>query len=123
MQPHIRAIVAASVHAFVTGRKVAGLYDQSTARHLRIAAEARGPHLQGYDGERNAKFGGTLPELLDTGADAAIHMEVEDDAARGYDRSSSSHFTAKVADQMVQLYDHADGAWFTFEMQSAPPSP
>ena len=119
MQPHIRAIVAASAHALVTGEKVAGLYDHMARRHLRIAAEARTPHLQGYDGDRDARFGGTLPEIRDTGEDASVHMVIEGSAARGYDRSSSGHFSARVAGRLVQLYDHAEGAWFAFDVQVA----
>ncbi|CAM3392555.1 MULTISPECIES: hypothetical protein [Sphingomonas] len=118
MQPEIRAIVAASSHAFVTGKKVAGLYDQSADRHLRIAAEARGEHLQGLDGDRNVKFGGTLPELRETGTGAAIYMEVTDGETKGFDRSSAGHFTCRIEDQVVQLYDHAESAWFTFVVQT-----
>ena len=119
MQPHIRAIIAASAHALVTGKRVAGLYDHATGQHLRIAAEARTPHLKGYDGDRDARFGGTLPEIRDAGDGVSMHMEIEGDMARGYDRSSSSHFSAKVADQLVQLYDHAAAAWFAFDVQVA----
>ena len=97
MQQHTRAMVAASAYALVTGKKVAGLYDHAAGRHLRVAAEARGGHLQGYDGDRDARFGGTLPEFRDTGDGASVHMAVEGAAARGYDRNSSGHFTADVA--------------------------
>ena len=120
MQPHIRAIIAASAHALLTGRKVAGLYDHHAERHLRIAAEARGAHLQGYDGERASKFGGTLPELRDLGADAAINMTIEDGEARGYDRSSGTHFTARTTEHQVKLFDHAAESWFTYIVQVAP---
>lgn len=119
MQPHTRAIVAASAHALVTGKKVAGLYDHAARRHLRIAAEARSGHLQGYDGERDARFGGILPELSDAGDGALVHMEIGAGTARGYDWSSSGHFTANIADRLVQLYDHADAAWFMFSVQVA----
>ena len=61
MQPHTRAIIAASAHALVTGKKVAGLYDHAARRHLRVAAEARGEHLQGYDGgASNSSAGKTV---------------------------------------------------------------
>jgi hypothetical protein len=119
MQPHIRAIVAASAHALITGKKVAGLYDHAAGRHLRVAAEARGARVQGYDGEREARFGGTLPELRDAGDGTSVHMTVAGSAAEGYDRSASGHFTANVAERVVQLYDHAAGAWFSFEVQIA----
>jgi hypothetical protein len=52
MQPHTRVVIAAAAYAFVTGKKVAGVYDHAAGRHLRIAAEARGEHLQGHDGDR-----------------------------------------------------------------------
>jgi hypothetical protein len=119
MQPHIRATIAAGAYAFVTGKKVAGLYDHSAGRHLRIAAEAQAEHLQGYDGDRHARFGGTLPELRDTGAGTSIHMEVQENVVRGYDRSSSGHFSADIGEQMVQLYDYTEGAWFVFHVQVA----
>lgn len=118
MQPDIRAIVAASSHALVTGRKVAGIYDQEADRHLRIAAEARGEHLQGLDGERGVKFGGTLPELRETGAGGQIYMEIGDGTARGFDRTTSSHFTCRSDKDVVQLYDHSVSAWFTYHVQS-----
>ncbi|SFR96715.1 hypothetical protein [Sphingomonas jatrophae] len=117
MQPQVRAIIAASAHAFVTGKKVAGLYDHTAGRHLRIAAEARGEHLQGYDGDHDVRFGGTLPELR--AADASVHMQIEGATANGFDRGSAGHFTANVTERLVQLYDHAHGAWFAFEVQIA----
>jgi len=119
MQPYIRAVTAATAYAFVTGKKVAGLYDHAAGRHLRIAAEARGEHLQGHDGDRNVRFGGTLPELRDTGDGASLHIEVQGDEMRGYDRSSSGHFSAKVSERLVQLFDHAEGTWFAFDVQVA----
>lgn len=119
MQPPIRAVIAAAAHAFVIRRKVAGLYDHHAARDLRVAAEARGRHLQGYDGERDARFGGTLPDLRDMGEDASIHMVIEGAEARGFDRGSSSHFTARVTDEQVQLYDHGENAWFAFDVRTA----
>lgn len=119
MQPHVRAMIAASAHALVRGTKVAGLYDHATGRHLRIAAEARTPYLQGYDGDRNARFGGTLPEIRDASDGVSLHMEIEEDGARGYDRSSSGHFSATVAERLVQLYDHAEAAWFAYDVQVA----
>jgi hypothetical protein len=119
MQPHIRAIIAASAHAVVSGKKVAGLYDHTAGRHVQVAAEARAPYLQGYDGDRDARFGGTLPELRDTGEGVSVHMEIKDGTARGYDRSSLGHFSATVAERLVQLYDHAEGAWFAFDVQVA----
>lgn len=119
MQPHTRAMIAASVHAFVTGRKTAGLYDHAAGRHRRIAAETRGEHLQGYDGDRNARFGAILPELRDAGDGAQVHIEVEGTTARGYDRASSGHFTARVSERLVQLYDYHDDVWFAFDVQIA----
>lgn len=119
MQPHNRAMVAAAAHALVTGRKVAGLYDHAARRHLRIAAEARGEHLQGFDGDRDARFGGTLPEVRDARDGAQVHMEIAGFAVRGYDRASSGHFTAEVAERLVQLFDYGEGAWFAYDVQVA----
>jgi hypothetical protein len=119
MQPHIRAVIAASAYALITGKKVAGLYDHAAERHLRIAAEARGTRVQGFDGEREARFGGTLPELCDAGDGTSLHMTVADAAAEGYDRGASAHFSAKVTGRLVQLYDHAGSAWFSFDVQVA----
>jgi len=112
-------MIAAAAHALVTRRKVAGLYDHAAGRHLRIAAEARGRHLQGYDGDRDARFGGTLPELHDMGNRTAVHMVVQGSDVRGYDRGSSGHFTARVTEELVQLYDHDLGTWFAFDVQVA----
>ena len=70
MSPQTRAMVAAAAHAFIYGKKVAGVHDHSTEQDLQIAAETRGDRLQGFDGDRSARFGGTLPELYDAGEDA-----------------------------------------------------
>ena len=123
MQAHTRAIVAASAHAVIIGRKVAGIYDHAAGRHLRIAAECRGSWLQGLDGERAAKFGGTLPELFDEGDRAFVSLDVEGASARGYDRGSASAYEAQVTERVVQLYDHAEGAWFAFDIQLADDAP
>lgn len=119
MEPRLRSRVAASVYALATGRTVAGLYDHRAAEHRRIAAEARGAHLQGYDGDLEARFGGTLPEWRDASDGTSLHLTIEGGTAQGYDRRSSSHFTAVTGDGIVQLYDHADAAWFPFSVQSA----
>ncbi|MYL98545.1 hypothetical protein GR702_12285 [Novosphingobium sp. FGD1] len=119
MLSHTRALVAASVFAFVTRRKVAGLYDHSQGRDLRIAAEARGDRLKGYDGDRKAEFAGMLPEIHDAADDTFISMEIDGTKARGYDRGSSSFYAAQVTDGLVQVFDHEDQTWHAYDVQDA----
>lgn len=119
MLPHIRAMIAASAYALITQKKVAGIYDHAAGRHLRIAAEARGEHLQGFDGDRSAKFGGTLPELYDAADKIFVSIEIDGTTAKGYDRGSSTHYSVTVTDHAVQLYDHSQSAWFAFDVQIA----
>ncbi|MET1756322.1 hypothetical protein ABVV53_12770 [Novosphingobium sp. RD2P27] len=117
MSPHTRAMVAAAAYAFVTGKKVAGIYDHGTKRDLQIAAESRGNLLQGFDGDRSVSFGGTLPEIYDAGDRAFVSFEIEGEKVQGYDRGSSTHYTAQVSSPIVQLYDHGESAWFNLEMR------
>lgn len=119
MLPHTRALIAASAYAFVKEKKVAGLYDHSAGRHLRIAAESRGEHLQGYDGDRQAKFGGALPEIYDAGDEAYVSFQIAGNGARGHDRRTASSFTANVTDSLVQVYDHGQSVWFAFDVRTA----
>ncbi|WP_241233716.1 hypothetical protein [Altericroceibacterium xinjiangense] len=110
-------MVAAAAHAFMFGKKVAGVHDHASGRDLQIAAEARGERLQGFDGDRQAKFNGTRSELYDAGDKAFVSLEIDGLRAEGYDRQSSSHYTLSVTDQVVQLYDHAVKSWFAFSIQ------
>jgi hypothetical protein len=119
MAPHTRALVAAAAFAFITGKKVAGVYDHSLGKNLRIAAECRGDQLQGFDGDRLAGFGGQLPEIYDDGDKVFISLEIADGSVRGYDRGSACSYVAKVTDQQVQVYDHGASAWFAFDIQTA----
>ncbi|RZJ98475.1 MAG: hypothetical protein EOO76_16375 [Novosphingobium sp.] len=119
MSPHTRAMVAAAAFAYATGQTVAGVHDHAAGRDLRIGAEARGAHLQGYDGDRPAKFGGTLPELYDGGDKAFVTLEIDGLNAKGYDRGSSSHYSLTITDQIVQLYDHGQAEWFDYSIQPA----
>ncbi len=119
MQPHTRAIIAAAAYAVITGKTVAGLYDHAAGRHLRIAAECRGSHVQAFDGERDAPFGGALPELYDAADRTFISLEADGMTARGHDRASASSYVANVTDRLVQLYDHSQSAWFAFAVQIA----
>jgi len=119
MQPHTRALIAAATHAFIVRKKVAGVYDHAAGRHLRIAAEAQGDHLQGFDGDRDARFGGTLPEIYDAPDKVFVSLEIDGLTARGYDRSSSTHYSVNVSDRGVQLYDHKENIWFSFDIQVA----
>jgi hypothetical protein len=112
-------MVAASAHAVIIGKKVAGIYDHSAGQHLQIAAECRGNRLKGVDGERSAKFGGVLPELYDHGDQAYISLAIEGATARGYDRGSAGFYEAQVTDHVVQLFDHRMSAWFAFDVQVA----
>lgn len=117
MLPHTRAIVAAAAYAFMFRRKVAGVHDHSEKQDLQIAAETRGQHLQAYDGDRSARFGGDLPELYDAGDEAFVSLAIDGLTAQGYDRNSSSHYSLAATEGMVQLYDHEPGAWFAFSIQ------
>lgn len=110
-------MVATAAYAFVTRRKVAGLHDHATGRDLQIAAESRGEQLQGFDGDRSVKFGGTLPEIYDSGNKAYVSLEIDGARAQGYDRGSAGFYTAQVTDRRVQLYDHSESTWFTFDVQ------
>lgn len=119
MLTHTRAIVAASAYAFIARRKVAGVHDHATKLDLRIAADVRGAHLQGYDGDRAVRFGGAAAELYDAGHEAFISLQVDGTTAQGYDRHTSSHYSLSVTGEMVQLYDHAVGEWFALSIQRA----
>jgi hypothetical protein len=119
MSPHTRAMIAASAYAFITGTKVAGLYDHGAGRHLRIAAESRGDQLQGFDGDRSAGFGGTLPELYDVTDKTFVSIAIEGQTARGYDRASATFYDAAVTETTVQVYDHGANAWYAFDVQVA----
>ena len=119
MNPHTRAMVAASAFAYLAGKKVAGIYDHAAGRDLQIAAEFRGDALQGFDGDRQVKFGGRLPEIHDTGDKNFVSFEAEGAMVRGYDRGSSTFYTAKVTDGVVQVYDHGESVWFAYDVQDA----
>lgn len=119
MQSHTRAMIAAITFTAVTGKKVAGLFDHSAGRDRRIAAEARGDQVQGVDGDRPAKFGGTLPEIFDAGDKTYISFALDGAKAKGYDRGSSSFYDAQVTDGLVQVYDHGADAWFAYDIQDA----
>lgn len=118
MSPHTRAMVVAAAHAFIFGRTVAGVHDHATGQDLQIAAETRGDRLQGFDGDRSASFDGRLPELHDAGDDARVSLEIDGMTAKGYDQRSRSYYSLTVTDQVVQLYDHAAGAWFVFTIHT-----
>ena len=117
MHSHTRAMIAASAHAVITGKKVAGIYDHAAGRHLRIAAEHRLNRVQGVDADRSAKFGGTLPELYDEADKVFVSLEANGSTAHGYDRGSEGFYVAEVGDRVVQLYDYSQSTWFSFDVQ------
>ena len=119
MLPHTRAMVAAAAHAFMFGNTIVGVHDHGSGRDLRIAAEAREGRLQGFDGDRSAKFDGTPFEIYDSGDGAHVSLAIDGLEARGYDRNSSSYYSLSVTDRIVQLYDHAEESWFAFTIQVA----
>lgn len=119
METHTRAMVAATAFAQATGKKVAGIYDHAAGRDLQIAAEFRGNELRGFDGERQVKFGGTLPEIYDAGDKTFVSFETDGATVKGYDRNSSSFYAANVIDGVVQVYDHGESAWFAYDIQDA----
>jgi hypothetical protein len=119
MAPHTRSMIAAVAFACRTGKKAAGLYDHASAQDRRIAAEVRANQVQGFDGDRGVRFGGTLPEIFDAGEKAFVSFEIEEDAIKGYDRSTSTFFTAEVSGGVVQVYDHGESTWFAYDIQDA----
>lgn len=112
-------MIAAAAFAFITGKKVAGMHDHASGKDRRIAAEARGEQLQGYDGDRASGFGGALPDLYDAGTSSFVALQIEGQTAQGFDHLSSTAFTAEVSDTRAQIYDHGESAWFTFDIQVA----
>ncbi|MBT0668279.1 hypothetical protein HT136_07850 [Novosphingobium profundi] len=118
MLAHTRALIAAATFAHLTGKKVAGVYDHAEGRDRLIAADARGDAVQGFDGERQAKFGGKLPEIYDEGDKAFIAFRPQGDEVQGHDRSSDSAFTARLTGGVVQVYDHGAQAWFSYDIQN-----
>jgi len=94
------------------------MHDHAAKQDLQIAAETRAEHLQAYDGDRSAWFSGDLPELYDAGDDAFVSLAIDGATAQGYDRHSASHYSLTATDGMVQLYDHAKGAWFAFSIRT-----
>jgi hypothetical protein len=121
MLAHTRAIVAAAAYAFIAHKKVAGVHDHTEEKDLQIAAEARGPDLQGYDGDRATRFGCTLPELYDAGDETYVTLEIDGLTAKGYDRRSMDHYSLTVSGEMVQFYDYGKAEWFAFSIQVARP--
>ncbi|MDE1915275.1 MAG: hypothetical protein KGJ57_10270 [Sphingomonadales bacterium] len=119
MDAHTRTIIAAAAFAYVTGRKVAGLYDHAAGRDVPIAAEVRGAQLQGFDGDRGVRFGGALPELHDAGDQSYVSIAMEGTQIHGFDRRTASHYRAEVRDGLVQIFDHAEQAWFSYDIQDA----
>ena len=117
MDSHTRALFAAAAFAVISGRKAAGLHDHSSAIDRRIAAECRDGRVQGFDGDRSVQFGGVLPELYDFGDQAFISLNLEAGRANGYDRRTASACVAEVTGDRVQLFDHAQDAWFTYDIQ------
>ena len=112
-------MIAASAFASITGKKVAGIYDHSAGRDLRIAAQNRGDHIQGFDGERGVKFGGALPELYDAGDNTYVSFEIDGMTVKGYDRGSAGFYVAHVTDEVVQVFDYSRDAWFAYDIQDA----
>lgn len=110
-------MIAAAAYAFIIRRKVVGIHDHASGRDLRIAAESRGDRLQGMDGDRAAKFGGTLPEIYDAGEKAFVSLEIDGAKARGYDRGSAGFYEAHASAGRVQLYDHRQATWFNYDVQ------
>ncbi len=119
MKPHTRALIAATTFAGLSHQKVAGLYDHAVGKDLRIAAEVKDGVLQGFDGDRNTAFGGRLPEIHDKGDNAFITFEAEGTVAKGYDRGSATHYEAHLTQGIVQVYDHAQSAWFAYDIQDS----
>lgn len=75
--------------------------------------------MQGFDGDRGVKFGGTLPEIYDAGNKTFVSFETDGMKARGYDRGTSTHYEVHVTDGLVQVYDHSENAWFAYDIQDA----
>lgn len=75
--------------------------------------------MQGFDGDRGVKFGGTLPELYDAGDKTFVSFEADGMKAQGYHRGTSTFYAAHVADGLVQIYDHGESAWFAYDIQDA----
>lgn len=118
MHAHTRAMIAATAFAIVTGKKAAGVHDHTAGHDLQIAAECRDGQVRGFDGDRKARFGGTLPEIRDEGDAGFISAQATGSRVEGYDRISAGFYTADVAGGLVQVYDHALDSWFAYDIQN-----
>ena len=115
MKPHTRAMIAAASFAVLTGKKVAGLYDHTTGQDLRIAAEARGDSVQGFDGDRAAKFGGTLPEIHDAADQALSRAPATAPHARPRPRLVNRLHRARRQQRRASLRSRQNH-WFSYDV-------
>lgn len=119
MTDDTRALIAALGFASITGKTVAGLHDHAAMRDRRLAAQRRGQAVQAHDGDRDLHFGGTLPDIRDQNGQPLLALTLEGHSLRAYDRTANAFYEARVSDGLVQVFDHAAGAWFAYDVQNA----
>ncbi|KRQ02885.1 hypothetical protein AOQ71_34325 [Bradyrhizobium manausense] len=124
MKQHMRAAVAAVAFAHALRREVLSLYEHETRGYNRIRVWVNANWASGYDSDNQCKVGGSLPYMFHQGVRSRWRLRPRPlGAYSGFDHDTSSFFSVKVTSKHARLFDHREGADFTYTIWSGSRTP
>ena len=90
------------------GRTGSSVYSYTAGRHSNMS----GTGGSYYDHESGSHFS----DNYDHGLGAHWNYSLNGDGFSGYHHAHGHHFSGSIHNGSVQLYDHGDGSWHTYQV-------
>ena len=116
MDPGTRACVAYVAGCIISGSDASHVYDNTRSTRVRVRGVIQGKAVEVFDYDRNCRFFGTLPKLIDYGRNTHVSLEITGKQFSGYDEGSSHYFVGSVSGRSVILHDYGESRHFSYSL-------
>ena len=114
MNSGTRACIAYVAGCVVSGSDAPLMFDNDQSTRVRVRGVIKGNAVELYDYERNCRFFGILPMLIDKGTNSHVSLDVRGKRFSGYDQGSSHYFAGCVSGRSVILHDYGESRHFSY---------
>jgi hypothetical protein len=115
IQPHIRAIIAATSLSHAGGRMLNEIHDHSGAGRVGVTVNILEGKVVGWDYSTSSRFSGPMENIYHEVDRSYLHLKADGDGRySGYDHASGSHFNVVVNGKDAAVYDHGERTYTHF---------
>lgn len=116
IEPHLRAIIAATAISHATGRDVSSIFQYGNGSGYRtVSVKISNNRVTAFDYSKSAHFTGNLPNLYHYGE--RCHVQFRDEGGgkyKGFVYGVSHHFEVTVRGNRASFFDYGGSGYTEF---------